>query len=158
MKVNINLTILGQSIAFLIFVWFCMKFVWPPITAALATRKEKIAQGLEAAERGLQSQEQAQVEVQAKLDEAKQHANEIINQAQKRANEIVEEAKTNATQEGDRIKASAQSEIDKEVNRAKEQLRGQVSALAIAGAEKVLNKEINADAHRAVLDDLAAQI
>ena len=155
---NINLTILGQSIAFLIFVWFCMKFVWPPITAALATRKEKIAQGLEAAERGLQSQEQAQVEVQAKLDEAKQHANEIINQAQKRANEIVEEAKTNATQEGDRIKASAQSEIDKEVNRAKEQLRGQVSALAIAGAEKVLNKEINADAHRAVLDDLAAQI
>ena len=155
---NINLTILGQSIAFLIFVWFCMKFVWPPITAALATRKEKIAQGLEAAERGLQSQEQAQVEVQAKLDEAKQHANEIINQAQKRATEIVEEAKTNATQEGDRIKASAQSEIDKEVNRAKEQLRGQVSALAIAGAEKVLNKEINADAHRAVLDDLAAQI
>jgi F-type H+-transporting ATPase subunit b len=135
-----------------------MKFVWPPIMAALATRKEKIAQGLEAAERGLQSQEQAQVEVRAKLDEAKQHANEIINQAQKRANEIVEEAKTNATHEGDRIKASAQSEIDKEINRAKEQLRGQVSALAIAGAEKVLNKEINADTHRAVLDDLAAQI
>lgn len=155
---NINLTILGQSLAFLVFTWFCMKFVWPPIMAALATRKEKIAQGLEAAERGLQSQEQAQVEVQAKLDEAKQHANEIINQAQKRANEIVEEAKTNATHEGDRIKASAQSEIDKEINRAKEQLRGQVSALAIAGAEKVLNKEINADAHRAVLDDLAAQI
>ena len=155
---NINLTILGQSIAFLVFVWFCMKFVWPPIMTALATRKEKIAQGLEAAERGLQSQEQAQIEVQAKLDEAKQHANEIINQAQKRANEIVEEAKTNATHEGDRIKASAQSEIDKEVNRAKEQLRGQVSVLAIAGAEKVLNKEINADAHRAVLDDLAAQI
>ncbi|MEM8844890.1 MAG: F0F1 ATP synthase subunit B [Pseudomonadota bacterium] len=155
---NINLTILGQSLAFLVFAWFCMKFVWPPIMAALTTRKEKIAQGLEAAERGLQSQEQAQVEVQAKLDEAKQHANEIINQAQKRANEIVEEAKTNATHEGDRIKASAQSEIDKEINRAKEQLRGQVSALAIAGAEKVLNKEINADAHRAVLDDLAAQI
>ena len=155
---NINLTLIGQSIAFLVFVWFCMKFVWPPITAALATRKEKIAQGLEAAERGLQSQEQAQVEVQAKLDEAKQHANEIINQAQKRANEIVEEAKTDATHEGERIKASAQSEIDKEVNRAKEQLRGQVSALAIAGAEKVLNKEINADAHRAVLDDLASQI
>ena len=155
---NINLTLFGQSIAFLVFAWFCMKFVWPPITAALATRKEKIAQGLEAAERGLQSQEQAQVEVQAKLDEAKQHANEIINQAQKRANEIVEEAKSNATQEGDRIKASARSEIDKEINRAKEQLRGQVSALAIAGAEKVLNKEINADSHRAVLDELAAQI
>ena len=155
---NINATLIGQSIAFLFFVWFCMKFVWPPITGALAERKKKIAEGLEAAERGMQSQEQAQAQVQVQLTEAKQQASEIINQAQKRANEIVEEAKGTATQEGERIKAAAHSDIEKEINRAKEQLRGQVSTLAIAGAEKVLNKEINADAHRAVLDDLAAQI
>ncbi len=155
---NINLTLIGQSIAFLFFAYFCMKFVWPPITGALAERKKKIAEGLEAAERGMQSQEQAQVEVQAQLNEAKQQASEIINQAQKRANEIVEEAKGAAVQEGERIKTAAHSDIDKEINRAKEQLRSQVSVLAVAGAEKVLNKEINADAHRAVLDDLAAQI
>ena len=155
---NINLTLIGQSIAFLFFAYFCMKFVWPPITGALAERKKKIAEGLEAAERGMQSQEQAQVEVQAQLNEAKQQASEIINQAQKRANEIVEEAKGAAVQEGERIKTAAHSDIEKEINRAKEQLRSQVSVLAVAGAEKVLNKEINADAHRAVLDDLAAQI
>lgn len=155
---NINATLIGQSIAFLFFVWFCMKFVWPPITGALAERKKKIAEGLEAAERGMQSQEQAQAQVQVQLTEAKQQASDIINQAQKRANEIVEEAKGTATQEGERIKAAAHSDIEKEINRAKEQLRAQVSTLAIAGAEKVLNKEINADAHRAVLDDLAAQI
>jgi len=156
--VNINATLIGQSIAFLIFVWFCMKFVWPPITGALAERKKKIAEGLEAAERGMQSQELAQEQVKVQLNEAKQQASEIINQAQKRANEIVEEAKGAATKEGERIKAAAHSDIEKEINRAKEQLRTQVSALAVAGAEKVLNKEINADAHRAVLDDLAAQI
>ena len=155
---NINATLIGQSIAFLVFVWFCMKFVWPPITGALAERKKKISEGLEAAERGLQSQEQAQVQVQAQITEAKQQASEIINQAQKRASEIVEDAKGTASQEGERIKAAAHSDIEKEINRAKEQLRSQVSTLAIAGAEKVLNKEINADAHRAVLDDLAAQI
>ena len=155
---NINLTLIGQSIAFVVFAVFCMKFVWPPIVGALAERKKKIAEGLEAAERGLQSQEQAQVKVEAKLTEAKQQASEIINQAQKRANEIVEEAKTTAVQEGDRIKSAAQSDIEKEINRAKEQLRAQVSTLAIAGAEKVLNKEVNAEAHRAVLDELAAQI
>jgi F-type H+-transporting ATPase subunit b len=156
--VNINATLIGQSIAFLLFVWFCMKFVWPPITGALAERKKKIAEGLEAAERGMQSQELAQEQVQSQLTEAKQQASEIINLAQKRANEIVEEAKGTAVQEGARIKTAAYSDIEKEINKAKEQLRAQVSALAVAGAEKVLNKEINADTHRVVLDELAAQI
>ena len=155
---NINATLLGQSIAFLLFVWFCMKFVWPPITGAMAERKKKIADGLEAAERGMQSQEQAKVQVQAQITEAKQQASEIINQAQKRAIEIVEEAKGTAVQEGNRIKTAAHSDIEKEINKAKEQLRSQVSSLAVAGAERVLNKEINADTHRAVLDELAAQI
>lgn len=155
---NINLTLIGQSITFLIFVWFCMKYVWPPITGALSARKDKIAQGLEAAEKGMQSAEQAEIKVQEQLTEAKLQAADIINSAQKRANEIVEEAKDSAVQESDRIKSNAQAEIDKEINKAKEQLRCQVSALAIAGAEKVLKKEINADAHKSVLDDLAAQI
>ncbi len=149
---------MGQSIAFLLFVWFCMKFVWPPITGAMAERKKKIAEGLEAAERGMQSQELAQEKVQVQLTEAKQQASEIINLAQKRANEIVEEAKDTAVQEGDRIKTAAHSDIEKEINKAKEQLRSQVSALAVAGAERVLKKEINADTHRVVLDELAAQI
>ena len=155
---NINLTLFGQTVAFIVFVWFCMKFVWPPIMAALTERKEKIAQGLEAAERGLQQQEKAAAQVEEKLSEAKQQASDIINQAQKRANEIVEEAKGVAVTEGERIKAAAQSEIDKEVNRAKEQLRAQVSTLAIAGAEKVLSKEIDANTHRAALEELASQI
>ena len=155
---NINITLFGQTVAFIVFVWFCKKFVWVPIMAALTERKEKIAQGLEAAERGIQQQEQAATQVQVKLTEAKQQASDIINQAQKRANEIVEEAKGTAVTEGERIKAAAHSEIDKEINRAKEQLRAQVSTLAIAGAEKVLSKEIDANAHRAVLDELASQI
>jgi F-type H+-transporting ATPase subunit b len=156
--VNINLTLIGQSIAFLVFIYFCMKFVWPPITEALAERTKKIAEGLAAAEQGMKAQELAEVKVQTALNEAKQQASEIITQAQKRANELVEEAKHTALQEGDRIKASAHSDIEKEINKAKEQLRAQVSALAIAGAEKVLSKEVNAETHRAVLDDLAAQI
>ncbi len=135
-----------------------MKFIWPPITGALTERKKKIALGLQAAERGIQQQEQAEIKVQEHLSEAKQHASEIINQAQKRANEIVEEAKSTAMEEGDRIKAAAHSEIEKEINKTKEQLRAQVSVLAIAGAEKVLSKEVNAETNRAVLDDLAAQI
>ena len=138
---NINATLLGQSIAFLLFVWFCMKFVWPPITGAMAERKKKIADGLEAAERGMQSQEQAKVQVQAQITEAKQQASEIINQAQKRAIEIVEEAKGTAVQEGNRIKTAAHSDIEKEINKAKEQLRSQVSSLAVAGAERVLTKD-----------------
>jgi F-type H+-transporting ATPase subunit b len=124
----------------------------------MAERKKKIAEGLEAAERGMQSQELAQEQVQVQLTEAKKQASEIINTAQKRANEIVEEAKGTAVKEGDRIKTAAHSDIEKEINKAKEQLRSQVSALAVAGAERVLKKEINADTHKVVLDELAAQI
>jgi F-type H+-transporting ATPase subunit b len=135
-----------------------MKFVWPPIVTALADRKKKIADGLAAAEEGLQAEERAQAKVQGQLAEAKNQASEIITQAQKRANEIVEEAKQQASTEGDRIKASAHAEIEKEMNRAKEQLRSQVSTLALAGARKVLSKEIDAAAHKSVLDELATQI
>ena len=155
---NINLTLIGQSITFVVFVWFCMKFVWPPIMNALEHRKKKIADGLAAAERGAHEKELAEKRATETLHEAKQKAQEIINQAQKRANEIVEEAKVNARGEAERIVAAANAEIEQEVNRAREQLRGQVVSLAVAGAGKVLKKEIDAKANEQLLQDLVAQL
>ncbi len=155
---NINLTLFAQLIAFVVFVYFCMKFVWPPIIAALDERKKKIADGLAEAERGMQQQEIAEKNAAKKLSKAKQQASEILGQAQKRANEIVEDAKSVAVDEGNRIKEAAHAEVEKEVNRAKEALRAQVSTIAVAGAERILKKEIDARAHQDILDDLAAQI
>ena len=155
---NINLTLFAQLIAFVVFVIFCMKIVWPPIIAALDERKKKIADGLAEAERGMKQQELAEKHAEKRLAEAKQQASEILGQAQKRSNEIVDEAKSVAVEEGNRIKEAAHAEVEKEVNRAKEQLRTQVSAIAVAGAERILKKEINASSHQDILDDLAAQI
>jgi F-type H+-transporting ATPase subunit b len=155
---NINATLIGQSIFFFAFVWFVMKYVWPPIMNALSERTKKIADGLAAAERGKHEKELAEQRAKEQLVEAKKQAADIIAQAQKRSNEIVDEAKGAAHEEGERIKAAAQAEIDLEVNRAKEQLRAEVSTLAVQGAEKILNKEIDASSHKAVLDELAAQI
>lgn len=155
---NIGLTLLGQTIAFAVFVLFCMKFVWPPIMNALNERKKKIADGLAEAERGFRQQELAERNAEQKLSEARQQATDILNQAQKRANEIVEDAKLVATEEGDRIKEAAHAEVDKEVHRATEQLRVQVSAIAVAGAERILKREIDASAHQEILDELATQI
>jgi len=155
---NINLTLIGQTVTFIVFVWFCMKFVWPPIMAALEERKKQIADGLAAAERGAHEQELAQKAAAETLHEAKQQAQEIINQAHKRAGEIVDEAKENARAEGERLIAAANAEIEQEVNRAREQLRGQVVSLAVAGASKVLKKEIDPGANEALLKDLVAQL
>ncbi|MGD8407940.1 MAG: F0F1 ATP synthase subunit B [Thiohalophilus sp.] len=155
---NINLTLIGQTLTFIVFVWFCMKFVWPPIMNALHERKKKIADGLAAAERGAHEQELAQKKAAEVLHEAKQQAQDIINQAQKRASEIVEESKDTARTEGERIIATAQAEIEQEVNRAREELRGQVATLAVAGAGKILKREIDAKANEDLLKDLVAQI
>ena len=155
---NINLTLFAQLVAFVVFVIFCMKLVWPPIIAMLDERKKKIADGLAEAERGMKQQELAEQGAEKKLAEAKQQASEILGQAQKRANEIVDDAKSVAVDEGNRIKEAAHAEVDKEVNRAKEALRTQVSTIAVAGAERILKKEINASSHQDILDDLAAQI
>ena len=155
---NINLTLLGQSVAFVVFVVFCMKFVWPPIMAMLDERKKKIADGLAEAERGFKQQKLAQQHAEKKLSEAKEQASAILGQAQKRASEIVEGAKSVAIDEGNRIKEAAHAEVEKEVNRAKEQLRSQVSAIVVSGAERILKKEIDGDSHQQILDDLAAQI
>ena len=155
---NINATLLGQAISFFVFVWFCMKIVWPPIIAALEERRKKIADGLAAAERGKHEQELAEQRAAELIAEAKQQAAGIIAQAQKRANEIVDESKNTARTEGERILAAANAEIDQEVNRAKEHLRGQVVSIAVAGAGKVLKREIDAKAHDDLLQDLVSQI
>jgi F-type H+-transporting ATPase subunit b len=155
---NINATLIGQAISFIFFVWFCMKFVWPPIMSALEERKKKIADGLAAAERGKHEQELAEQRAKEVIGEAKQEASNIIAQAQKRASEIVEEAKESARTEGERIVAAANAEIEQEVNRAKEHLRGQVVSIAVAGAGKVLNREIDDKAHDDLLKDLVSQI
>lgn len=155
---NINATLIGQAISFAFFVWFCMKFVWPPIMSALEERKKKIADGLAAAERGKHEQELAEQRAKEVIGEAKQEASNIIAQAQKRASEIVEEAKETARTEGERIVTAANAEIEQEVNRAKEHLRGQVVSIAVAGAGKVLNREIDDKAHDDLLKDLVSQI
>ncbi len=155
---NINLTLIGQSITFFVFVWFCYAYVWPPLVNALAERKKQIADGLAAAERGQHEQELAEKKAAEHLKEAKGQAAEILAQAQKRAAEIVDEAKEDARTEAERIKAGAEAEIEQEVNRAREHLRKEVVSLAIAGAEKVLKREVDADAHASALDDLAAQL
>ena len=155
---NFNATLIGQMITFAVFIWFCMKFVWPPITQALTARKEKIAEGLAAAERGHKEQELAQKRALEKLHEAKQQAAEIIGRAEKRAAEIVEEAKQQAREEGERLKAAAQAEIEQEVNRAREALRGQVVELATAGAARILKRELDATANDDLIKDLVAQI
>ena len=155
---NINLTLIGQSITFLFFVMFVMKFVWPPLVAALEERKATIADGLAAAEKGKHDGELAKQRVLDTLKDAKVQAQDIINLAEKRASEIVEESKDNARAEGERIIVAANAELEQEVNRAREQLRGQVVSLAVSGASKVLKREIDEKANEDLLKDLVAQL
>jgi F-type H+-transporting ATPase subunit b len=156
--VNINATMLGQMIAFAFFVWFCMKYVWPPLTAALAERQKRIADGLEAAEKAGRDLEKTQEVVAEQLKEAKTQAASIIDQANKRATQIVEEAKNQGKEEGQRMITGAQAEIEQEINRAKEQLRAQVASIAIAGAEKILEATIDEAAHAKITEKLAESL
>ena len=155
---NINLTLIGQTISFIFFVWFCMKFIWPPIVNALEERKKQIADGLAAAERGQHEQKLAEQRASEKLREAKEKAQEIIAQAERRASEIVEESKGQARTEGERLLEAARAEIDQEFNRAREALRAQVVSLAVSGAGKVLEREIDAKAHDNLLNELAGNL
>lgn len=155
---NFNATLIGQMITFSLLVIFTMKYVWPPIMQAMQERQKRIAEGLASAERGAREQELAKARASEMLKEAKQQAAEIIAQANKHANELIEEAKEQARTEGERQLAVAKAEIDQESTRAREQLRRQVAELAVAGAAKVLKKEINPQAHNQMLEELAAQI
>jgi F-type H+-transporting ATPase subunit b len=155
---DIHLTLVAQAIAFAVLIWVTVQFVWPPLLGAIETRQKTIADGLAAAHEGRSALEVAAKKSEATLNEAKQKASEIIGQAEKRATQIVEDAKGNAKVEGERILTGAKAEIDQEVNRAKEGLRAQVSILAIAGAEKILRKEIDGKAHSDMLSKLAAEL
>ncbi|WP_339900282.1 F0F1 ATP synthase subunit B [uncultured Gilvimarinus sp.] len=155
---NLNLTIIGQSITFVVFVLICMKYIWPLIIAAMAERQKKIADGLAAADRASKDLELAQEKAKHALRDAKTEAASILDSANKRATQIVEEAKEQAREEGNRIKAATQAEVEQEVNRAKEQLRSQVAMLAFAGAEKVLESSVDQSAHKDMIDKLAASL
>lgn len=155
---NINATLIGQVITFAVFVWFCMKLVWPFLLNAMQDREKKIADGLDAANRAQRDLEQAQAKVEEQLRESKEKAAEIIEQANKRASQIIDEAKEAASQEGERLVAAAQAEIEQEANRAKEVLRQQVSELAVAGASKILAKSIDESAHSELLDQLVKEL
>jgi len=149
--VSINATLIGQAIWFALFIWITMKYVWPPLQKAMADRQAQIAEGLAAAERGKHEQDLAAKRSADALRQAKEKSAEIVAQAEKRAQQIVDEAKGNAKVEAEKVVAGAKAEIDQEVERAKQQLRERVAELAVAGAEKILRKEVNASVHANML-------
>ena len=155
---NINATLLGELIAFIFFVWFCMKFVWPHIIGAIEERQQKIADGLAASERGEKDLELAQAKATDQLKEAKAQAADIIEQAKKRGSAIVDEETQRGHSEREKIIAQGYSEIEAERNRTKEELRKQVATLAIAGAEKILEREIDAAAQSDIVEKLVAEL
>ncbi|GAB6194715.1 F0F1 ATP synthase subunit B [Lysobacter xanthus] len=155
---NINMTFFGQMLTFAVLIWVTMKFIWPPLNAAIEERQRKIAEGLAAADNSQKALEQAQTNADSAIREARVKANEIIEQAHQRANQIIEQAHSEAVGEANRQKDLAQAEIAAASNRAREELRAQVATLAVAGAEKVIRREIDPNAHRALLDELAAQL
>ena len=155
---DINMTLIGQSIAMIVFVWFCMKFIWPPILDALEERQRQIEEGLAAADKSQEALEAAEAQAQEIIAEARQQATGILDQAHARANEIVAEGKDSGVKERERQLAAAKAEIEQETNKAREELRGQVSAIAMAGAEKILNREIDTRAHEDILGKLAQEI
>lgn len=155
---NINLSLLAQALTFALFIWFTVKFIWPPLLRAIEQRQKQIADGLAAAERGKQDLEQASKRTAELLREAKQQAQDILGQADKRAVELIEEAKGAAKAEGERLVAGAKAEIEQEVSRAREMLRAQVAALAVAGAEQILRREVDAKAHADLLRSVQSQL
>ena len=155
---SINATLIGQMITFLILVWFTMKYVWPPVINAMQERQARISEGLAAAERGSEQLQKSQEEADKILRDARGQAQEIIAQANRRSTDMVEQAKTEAREEGERLLRAAESEIEQERIRAREQLRQEVGKIAVLGARRVLEREIDEQSHKDLLDDLVAQI
>lgn len=155
---DINLTLIGQTIAMVVFVWFCMKFIWPPILNAIEERQKQIEEGLAAADLSQEKLAEAAKEADGIVAEARQQATSILDQAHARANEIVADGKADGVKERERQLAAAKAEIEQETNKAREELRGQVSAIAIASAEKILNREIDSKSHEDILGKLAREL
>ncbi len=155
---NINLTLLGQTITFILFVWFCLKFIWPHIIKAMEDRKTQIADGLAAGERGRHEKELAEQRAVEVIREAKDQAKEILAQAHKRGDEIVDDAKGDGRAEGERMLRAAEAEMEQQMNQAREQLRADVVKLALQGAQQVLGRDVDEKAHTEQLNRLAAQL
>jgi len=155
---NFNLTLITQAAAFALFIWFTVKFVWPPLLRAIEDRQKQIADGLAAGEQGRKALEISTREAEQVVQSARDRAAEIISQAEKRGAQMVESARNTAREEGQREAAAAKAEIEQEVTRAREQLRDQVAQLAVAGAEKILRREVDAKAHAQLLDSIKAQL
>ena len=155
---DINVTLVAQVITFSLFIWFTIKFVWPPLLRAIEARQKSIADGLAAGEQGRKSLEVSSKQAEQAIQDARGRAAEIVTQAEKRAAQVLEEAKANAKAEGEREKTAAKADIQQEVSRAREKLRDQVAALAIAGAEKILRREVDAKAHADLLDSIKRQL
>ena len=155
---NINFTLVMQAVAFAAFIWFTAKFVWPPLMGAIETRQKQIADGLAAGEQGRKSLASAEKRIADMLAEAKARSSEIIAQGEKLKSETIEASKADAKAEADRILAAAKAEIAQEVVRAKEQLRNQVADLAVAGATKILKREVDANAHAELLASIRRQL
>jgi F-type H+-transporting ATPase subunit b len=155
---NINVTLLMQALAFALFIWFCARFIWPPMMRAIETRQKQIAEGLAASEQGRQSLAVAEKRIAEMMNEAKARAAEIVATGEKFRTETVEQAKSEARAEAERIVAGAKAEIEQEVTRAKEQLRDRVADLAVAGASKILRREVDPKVHSDLLADLRGQL
>ena len=155
---SINATLIAQMIVFLILIWFTMKFIWPPLTKAMNDRAQRIAEGLSAAERARKDLADADARVADEIRKARTEATGIVDKAHQQANQIIEKAKQDAIVEATRQKATAAADIESMTHRAREELRGQVASLAVSGAEKILKREIDANAHKALLDQLVAEM
>jgi F-type H+-transporting ATPase subunit b len=156
--VTINVTLIAQMIVFLILIWVTMKFIWPPLMAAMDQRAQRIAEGLSAAEKARKDLADADARVADEIRKARTEAAGIIDKAHQQANQIIEKAKQDAIVEATRQKATAAADIESMAHRAREELRGQVASLAVSGAEKILKREIDANAHKALLDQLVAEM
>jgi F-type H+-transporting ATPase subunit b len=155
---NLNLSLVAQAITFAAFIWFTVKFVWPPLLRMIEARQKTIADGLAAAEQGRRSLEVSTRQADDAIKEARARAAEILAQAEKRSSQLIDEARQSARQEGDRELAAAKAEIEQEVSRAREELRDRVASLAVAGAEKILRREVDARAHGELLESIKRQL
>ena len=155
---DINATIIGQSIAMIVFVWFCMKYIWPPLMEAIEERQTQIADGIAAGEEGRKKLDNANIESKKILDDARKQATNILDQANARATEIVSDGKEDGLKEREHQLSLAKNDIEQETNKARDELREQVAALAIASAEKILGREVNKESHADILDDLARKL
>ena len=155
---NFNFTLIGQLLAFILFVWFCMRYVWPPMLQILEEREKEVADGLEAANRGKRELEEASTQRVAIVDEAKKEAADLVSQAGQRANQMVEDAKSQALEEAERIKTSAKADLEQAAKKAREEIRSEVSALVVAGAEKILGSEIDQEKNAEIIEEISKEL